>query len=430
MTDSSSQKPTTIRALRVVIAIALACALALPGAALAATRTLSYHGVRLTVPAGWPVFHISSGSRVCVRFNRHAIYLGRPGVNQFCPPRALGRTEAILVSPRTDPTRVLVGASVPGAALGGGSMAQITDHAVVITATWGEHPGTIRRVLGIRSLRALTRTTNRALPVRMGAPLRSHLKPRLTSSASPAAPGALYNGLGFDTCAAPSANAMSAWGSASPYAAVGIYIGGAEMACAQPNLTASWVSAESAAGWHLIPIYVGLQSPSVSGCKGCAPMSTTPATAAAQGAAAAQDAVVQAETLGIGAGNPIYDDMEGYTQNTTATAAVLAFLQAWTQQLHAGGYLSGVYSSAASGIADLVSQVGTTYVEPDDIWIADWNNLQTVSDPYVPATDWASAQRLHQYSGGHTEADGDVTLNVDDDYLDGAAAAAGSVTAT
>ena len=63
------------------------------------------------------------------------------------------------------------------------------------------------------------------------------------------------------------------------------------------------------------------------------PMSATATAAATQGTAAAQDAVLQAQALGIGTGNPIYYDIEQYTRSTTATAAVLAFLQAWTEQL-------------------------------------------------------------------------------------------------
>ena len=49
---------------------------------------------------------------------------------------------------------------------------------------------------------------------------------------------------------------MQAWG-ASPYRAVGIYFGGDNRACAQPNLTAGWVTEQRAAGWHLMPIYLG-----------------------------------------------------------------------------------------------------------------------------------------------------------------------------
>ncbi len=45
-----------------------------------------------------------------------------------------------------------------------------------------------------------------------------------------------FTGLGFDACAAPSSRAMAAWAT-SPYRAIGVYIGGANRACSQPNLT-------------------------------------------------------------------------------------------------------------------------------------------------------------------------------------------------
>ena len=217
---------------------------------------------------------------------------------------------------------------------------------------------------------------------------------------------------------------MSAW-DGSPFRAVGIYMGGANMACSQPNLSAAWVSNESNAGWHLIPIYVGLQAPSNS-C-GCASIAS--ADAAAEGTAAAADAVTQAQALGIGAGNPIYFDMEGYTRSTTNSSGVLAFLAAWTNGLHTEGYESGVYSSEDSGIEDLVSQFGTGYAEPDDIWFAHWNSEATVSDAGLPAADWASGQRLHQYEGGHNATYDGAKLNIDSDFLDGQTAAAGSVAA-
>ena len=141
-------------------------------------------------------------------------------------------------------------------------------------------------------------------------------------------------------------------------------------ACSQPNLTASWVSAQTDAGWHLIPTYVGLQAPT-SACCSCAKLTSSQATA--QGAAAAVDAVAEAGAVAMGPGSPIYFDMESYSRTSSATAATLAFLEAWTEKLHALGYVSGVYSSSASGIADLAGQVGTGYVLPDDLWIANWN---------------------------------------------------------
>lgn len=234
--------------------------------------------------------------------------------------------------------------------------------------------------------------------------------------AHPAAPAsAAYTGLGFDACAAPSAKTMTAWLS-SPYRAVGIYVGGSNRGCSQPNLTSSWVTAQAAAGWKFIPTYVGLQAPG-SSCGSCAEID--PDRAESQGKAAAVDAAAKMRALGLGPGNPVYFDMEHYKRGGTNTLAALAFLAAWTKQLHADGYTSGVYSSASSGIADLVAAYGTGYTEPDAIWIANWNGLKTTSDPYVPDAYWAEHQRLHQYRGGHKETYGGVSVNIDSNYLDG-----------
>jgi hypothetical protein len=243
--------------------------------------------------------------------------------------------------------------------------------------------------------------------------------------AGASAAGAVFTGLGFDACSAPSSRSMAAWGS-SPYRAIGVYVGGLNRGCSQPNLTASWVSAQTAAGWHLIPTYVGLQAPT-SSCSGCAKLSASQATA--QGVAAATDAVAQASAVAMGPGSPIYFDMESYSRTSSASAATLAFLEAWTEKLHSLGYVSGVYSSGASGIADLVDQIGSGYVQPDDLWVANWNGQQTTADPYVPASAWAQHQRIRQYRGGHDETYGGVTINVDNDYVDGATVGTAALTA-
>lgn len=142
-----------------------------------------------------------------------------------------------------------------------------------------------------------------------------------------------YTGPGFDACTAPNAAQMQAWRQQSPYRAVGIYIGGSDRACAQPDLTASWVRQQQAAGWHFMPIYVGPQE------------SFGETTAAArQAASAAQDAVSQAQTLGFGPGSPIYYDMEAYP--ASRGSQVLRFLTAWTRELHTLQYTSGVYSNS------------------------------------------------------------------------------------
>ena len=236
------------------------------------------------------------------------------------------------------------------------------------------------------------------------------------SATTRARSGTIFTGLGFDACSAPSARAMNAWKS-SPYRAVGVYIGGLNRACSQPNLTPEWVAAQTAAGWHLIPTYVGLQAPT-SACSSCAKLSSSQATA--QGVEAAVDAVEEANAVAMGPGSPIYFDMESYSRTSSATAATLAFLEAWTEKLHELGYVSGVYSSSASGIADLADQLGTGYVLPDHLWIANWNGAQNTADPVLPASAWTPHRRIHQYRGGHDETYGLVTINIDNNYVDGA----------
>src|SRR5689334_584550 len=66
------------------------------------------------------------------------------------------------------------------------------------------------------------------------------------AAVSAVSPGT-FTGLGFDACSAPSSAAMNAW-LASPYRAVGIYFGGVNRACTQPNLTPAWVSEQLSAG--------------------------------------------------------------------------------------------------------------------------------------------------------------------------------------
>jgi hypothetical protein len=228
-------------------------------------------------------------------------------------------------------------------------------------------------------------------------------------AATVAASAVNYTGKGFDACSAPSSSSMNAW-LASSYRAIGVYIGGENRGCAQPNLTASWVSTQSAAGWHLLPLYVGKQA-STSSCTGCTKISS----AASDGKAEADDAVSKAAALGFGAGTPIQFDMESYSSSSTTT--VLTFLSAWTQELHARGYTSGVYTSSSSGVKDLATHY-TSYTMPDIIFDALWNGSANTTDPVIPSNEWASHQRIHQYSGGHSETWGGVTLSIDSDYVD------------
>jgi hypothetical protein len=198
---------------------------------------------------------------------------------------------------------------------------------------------------------------------------------------------------------------MQSWRHSSPYRAVGIYIGGPDRACAQPNLSASWVRAQGAAGWHFIPTYVG---PQASFGEINSPVS--------QGTNAAKDAVAQARLLGFGPRTPIYYDMEAYSSGWTSR--VLRLESAWTKELHALGYSSGWYSSSLSGIKDLATHYSSAYTMPDLIFDALWNGSANTNDPALPGNEWSGHQRIHQYLGGVNQSYGGVTINIDEDYLD------------
>ncbi len=412
--------------------LAPAQALATPvAAAPAAVHTVQYMGYALDVPASWPVFDLSLDPAQCVAYNTHAVFLGAPGAAQDCPAHAAGRTEAILIEPLASVTAgeaATASVAAPGrlipapvaASVGQVSYA-VPGAGVFVTATWRLDAASVWAALGTSRLTSAARATP-AAPASHQVPA-ARAPMAVAATAAPAVGTASFTGVGFDACAAPSTSTMAAWHISSPYSAVGVYIGGVNRSCAQPNLTPSWVTTQATAGWRLIPIYVGLQAPT-NAC-GCSAIPT--GDALNQGFAAADDAAAQARALGIAAGNAIYDDMEAYATGTSNTPFVLTFLEGWTSRLHDNGYLAGVYSSAASGIADLVSQYGTSYPEPDDLWIAHWNGQQTTADAYVPAADWGAHQRLHQYQGGHTESYGGVAINIDGDYLDGAAYPSGDV---
>jgi len=248
---------------------------------------------------------------------------------------------------------------------------------------------------------------------------------------NPVTPGS-YTGLGFDQCHAPAQSSMDAWLAASPYRAVGIYISGASRGCRdQPNLTPTWVSTQLAQGWRLLPITLGPQA----ACNpafpryGNDPVISTKVNASGayqkafdQGTAEASTTVAAAQALGIVPGSTLWYDLEGYNvTNTSCRESSLSFLSAWTRQLHALGYVSGVYSSAGSGIKSLddarVERPGA-FALPDQIWIARWDGQANTSTTYIRSDGWVPGRRMKQFQGGHDEKWGGVTINIDRNYLD------------
>jgi hypothetical protein len=240
-----------------------------------------------------------------------------------------------------------------------------------------------------------------------------------------------FHGYGFDQCLAPTQRSMDTWLQQSPYLAVGIYISGSSRACrVQPNLTPTWVTTQLANGWRLLPITLGPQAscnprfprygndrtinpdPGSSGRYG---------KARKQGVAEAQSAVAAAAALGIAPGSTLWYDLEGFdATNAHCRYSAMAFLSTWTRELHTLHYVSGVYSSAGSGIWMLdAARVAdpTAYHLPDQIWIARWDGAADTATTYIRNDGWRPGGRVKQYVGGHNETWGGVTINVDKDYL-------------
>jgi peptidoglycan hydrolase-like protein with peptidoglycan-binding domain len=242
-----------------------------------------------------------------------------------------------------------------------------------------------------------------------------------------------FTGYGFDQCLAPSQSAMDTWLRSSPFLAVGIYISGDSRYCrSQPNLTPTWVDTQLRSGWRLLPITLGPQAWCTTRDRYLKQERINPdatrgySKARAQGRDEAREAVGVATGLGIAPGSTLWYDIEAFDiSRTDCRESALSFLSAWTNQLHARGYVSGVYSSAGSGVKmldDAQTDRPGQYAMPDQIWVARWSGVPgQVNDArttYLRETSWMPHRRVHQYRGGHNETHGGVTINIDSNWLD------------
>lgn len=434
-------------------AVSSAATAAQPGNAVSTgAQLVTYDGVRVTVPATWPVIDLRVHPEACVRFDRAAVYLGSPGAASDCPAHAVGRVDSIWLrtvsAGRADvmsahQTKVgALAARVDLNPIGHDKRAQFVAKGVELEATWGTNSTSIDQVLA-----SAVMSSGPSTPAATGSPFAATpaAPPAATPAATPAASDTVvagaepvaftagisaiaarstFTGMAFDACAAPSAATMGSW-LASPYRSAGIYIGGSMRACGDGNLSAAWVAQVRSMGWGLLPIYVGVQAP----CVGQSGLATIVASqAAAQGTSSADDAVAQAQRFGLGLGTPIYYDMEAYKSSVAGcTATVMTFISAWTAELHRLGYVSGAYGSTGSLMVDMSRSMGSTgFVAPDDVWFAHWNQLQTTSDsssyPAFSDAYWSNHHRVHQYSGGASQTWGGATVNVDASWADGSVA--------
>ncbi len=181
----------------------------------------------------------------------------------------------------------------------------VRDVGVLLVLSYGDRDATRMREI-LRSSAVVG-----GVPRRVEAPLSKRASGAVAGVSVPGD----YRGRGFDTCAAPGGDAMDAWRATSGYGSIGIYIGGVNMGCAQPNLSRAWVARQVDLGWHLLPVYVGLQAPCSSFTQR---MSYVLSTARAQGEADAYDAMARADLRGIEAPSTLYSDMEGYDRLSPA----------------------------------------------------------------------------------------------------------------
>src|SRR6266545_1782557 len=219
-----------------------------------------------------------------------------------------------------------------------------------------------------------------------------------TGASTPGGVTGLSRLKGIDACTAPSLDTLRAFWNGTPYGDLGIYLGGVNRACGQPNLTASWVSQAVDIGWSFLPIWVGPEAPCFS--YNYAKFSNDPATAAAQG-------------VGFARGSVVYYDMEAY--GTTCSPAVQAFIGGWTSALHAAGWKAGMYGSCTN-----VGDFAMANPRPDALWFAHWDGVPGPIDPNCPATQpWSTDRIVKQWKGPHTETSNGATLEVDGDCADG-----------
>lgn len=235
---------------------------------------------------------------------------------------------------------------------------------------------------------------------------------------------------GFDRCNPPTASQMQTWWNQSPYWVANLYIGGISLACDPYNLTPTWLNSVAQQGWTFIPTWVGPQAP-------CTDfryrMSSNAGTAYQQGKDEAEDAVAAARDLGFLENMVIYYDIEGYPDQSACRDAVASFVRGWVEKLHQLGFQAGVYGSPCRSY---ISDWAEDSPVPDDIWIAHWiydayNSKATVGDvpdniPCLADDLWPPSyyqegnhQRIKQYTGGHTESWGGVSVTIDSNVLDG-----------
>ena len=243
-------------------------------------------------------------------------------------------------------------------------------------------------------------------------------RPALAPAAATATPGT-FIGNGFDACNAPSTAAMGAWMKAAISRREHLYRWrDAGLQQQQSHCQLGFLYA-----FDGLAVDSDVRRPQTSTCtsfSGPARL-TDPTKAATQGRQVADDAA----GLSPGAGPPgrlaagCIRHGEADSRRRAAAAAPLFF-----ERLDAGVARQRLdvrrLRSGGRFVTDLSAQWGTSYQEPDDLWFANWNDLDSIyGDPYVSDSQWSGHRRIHQWHGGATETYGGYSINIDADGVDG-----------
>lgn len=236
-----------------------------------------------------------------------------------------------------------------------------------------------------------------------------------------------FAGHGFDTCEIPSLSNLQTWYNGSPYKAVNLYIGGVSRGCDNTALNAAYVQQMFNQGWRFIPTWVGPQAP-------CTYHENRfpydPATAYAQGVDNANQAAAKLLELGLtnpdGSGSVVYYDLEHFYYTSECSIAARAFVQGWTNRLLELGIYPGLYGTSRN-LND--NQFNNLQPPPSVVWIAEWfivpgyrPDIDVFDVDHLPDNYWSNHQRVYQYSGSHNETWAGVTINIDNNVLDGVVA--------
>jgi len=233
-----------------------------------------------------------------------------------------------------------------------------------------------------------------------------------------------FKGHAFDKCEIPTLSQLQSWYNNGPYRAVNLYIGGISRFCSNKPLSASYIQSIYRQGWKLIPTWVGHQAPCT---KFKYPFSYNVNEAYQTGVDNANQASARLKEYNLsnadGSGSIIYLDLEHFAYTASCSAAARAYVNGWTTRLAQLGIRSGLYSTSSGIEANEFYNLSTPI---NAAWIAEWYttpkfrpdetvwNLLHLSNEY-----WTSNQRIVQYSGGHFETWGGVSLEIDSNVADG-----------